>query len=390
MAVTGFTFPRVELDAEARALRAEVRAFLADEEASGGFTATADAWGSGWSSEFSRKLGQRGWLAITWPKQYGGHERPALHRFIVTEEIVSAGAPVNAHWIADRQSGPLLIRFGSDEVKREILPRIARGACYFAIGMSEPDSGSDLASLRTSAKPVEGGWRINGRKIWNSGTHNCHYMIALVRTAPPDAGNRHAGFSQFVIDLSSPGVEIRPIVNMAGEHHFNETVLDDVFVPSSHVVGEIGQGWMQVISELAIERSGPERFLSSFVVMRELLREITGESNGEAGERGLETMGRLTARLKVLRRMSLGVAALLNEGVSTETEAALVKEVGTRFEGEIVEAARLIAPARPLGQSPDAYAEMLQRAILYVPSSTLRGGTSEVLRGIVARQLGLR
>ena len=386
MSGQGFVFPRVDLGAEAEALRQEVRAFLARERASGGYRPMADCWGSGWSAEFSRKIGQQGWLGMMWPKQYGGGERSALERYIVTEELVSAGAPVAAHWVADRQSGPLLLRFGTEEQRQKILPRIVAGECFFAIGMSEPDSGSDLASLRTAATKVEGGWKLNGRKIWSSGAHHCHYMIVLCRTSPRDEGNRHEGLSQLLVDLKSPGVNIRGIRNIAGEHHFNETIFDDVFVPDGMVVGKIGEGWKQVVSELAIERSGPERFLSTTIVLTEAVRVL----NGGIDDRGAQTVGQLVARLKTLRRMSLGVGKLLTEGKSPVVEAALVKELGTRFEREIIEGARGLLPSTARGQSPDVYQSVLADGILHVPSSTIRGGTNEVLKGIVARELGLR
>ena len=387
MSVTGFRFPLVELGPEQEALRREVRAFLAEELASGGFTPMADCWGSAMSPEFSRKLGARGWLGMTWPKQYGGHERSMLDRYVVTEELLAAGAPVAAHWVADRQSGPLLLRFGTEEQRQSILPRIARGECYFAIGMSEPDSGSDLASLRTSAKKVDGGWVVNGRKIWSSGAHICDYMIALVRTAPKEEGGRHEGLSQFLIDLrNSKGVSIRGIQNIAGESHFNETLFEDVFVPDSMVIGKVGEGWKQVVTELSIERSGPERFLSTFVVLREGLREL----DGDLDERAAQNIGQLVARVKTLRRMSLGVSALLREGKDPVTEAALVKDLGTRYEREVLEGMRALQSGRPVGQSPDAYDRVMREGILHVPSSTIRGGTNEVLKGIVARELGLR
>ena len=381
-----FRFPRVEFGPEERALREEVRGFIREERASGGFTPMADSWGSGWSPEWSRKMGERGWLGMMWPKEYGGGERPALHRYIVTEEMVSAGAPCAAHWVADRQSGPLLLRYGTEEQRRSILPRIAAGECYFAIGMSEPDSGSDLASVRTTATKVDGGWTINGRKIWSSGAHRSHYMIALVRTAPRDMKARHAGLTQFLIDLKSPGIEIRGIRNIAGERHFNETVFDDAFVPDDMVIGEAGDGWRQVTSELAIERSGPERFLSTFPVLTELVREL----GPEPGERDAETVGALAARTMALRRMSLGISRLLDEGEAPEVAAALVKDMGTRFEGELVREARNLLPAQAASQSPDLYGKVLADGVLHVPSSTIRGGTNEVLKGIVARELGLR
>ena len=386
MAADGLHFPKVELGADAVAIRRDVRAFLARELDHGGFTPRADSWGTGMSPEFSRRLGAAGFLGITWPKRYGGREKSALERYVVTEELLAHGAPCAMHWIADRQSGPLLLRFGTEEQRQEVLPRIAKGECYFAIGMSEPDSGSDLASLRTSARKTDGGWLLTGRKIWSSGAHLCHFMIVLCRTSPRHEANRHEGLSQMLVDLKSPGISIRPINNLAGEHHFNETVFDDVFVPEGRVVGRIGDGWRQVVSELAIERSGPERFLSTFTVLKEMVREV----GAEPGERAEVTIGQLVARLKTLRRMSLGVGELLDDGKSPVTEAALVKEVGTRYEREVVEGARQLLPSRPHGQAPDRYGAALADGILHVPSATIRGGTNEVLRGIVARELGLR
>ena len=386
MSANGFRFPAIQLGPEQEELRREVRAFLVEERRNGGFTPMADCWGAGLSPEFSRKLGAQGWLGMTWPKQYGGHERSMLDRYVVTEELLTAGAPVGAHWVADRQSGPLLLRFGTEEQRQSILPRIARGECYFAIGMSEPDSGSDLASLRTSATKVEGGWVVNGRKIWSSGAHICDYMIALVRTAPRDESKRHEGMSQFLIDLKTKGISIRGIKNVAGESHFNETLFENVFVPDSMVIGKVGDGWKQVVTELSIERSGPERFLSTFVVLREAVREL----GDEPGDRAAHNIGQLVARVATLRRMSLGVSGLLREGKDPVAEAALVKDVGTRYEKDLLEVVRPLLPSRPQGQSYDAYGSVLRGGILQAPSFSLRGGTNEVLRGIVARELGLR
>ncbi len=386
MADNGFRFPKMAFPDDVEALRQDIRSFLREERANGGFTPIADCWGSGLSTEFSRKLGQRGYLAVTWPKQYGGQEKTMLHRYVITEELVSAGAPVAAHWVADRQSGPLLLRYGTEEQKKDILPRIAKGECYFAIGMSEPGSGSDLASVRTSAKKVDGGWVINGAKIWSSGAHICHYMITLVRTSPIEDGQKHRGLSQFLVDLSAPGITIRGIKNIANESHFNETLFEDVFVPDDAMLGNEGDGWKQVTSELAIERAGPERFLSTTIILEEAVRAMKDTND----ERIKLAFGQLVARLRTLRRMSLGVSALLQEGESPETEAALVKEVGTRFERELIEGVRLLSPSQPTTQGMSAYHSTLRDGILHIPSSTIRGGTNEVLKGIVARQLGLR
>src|SRR5215203_3451751 len=191
----------------AEQVRAEVREFLAAELAAGSFSRHVDTWLSGVDPSFSRKLGERGWLGMTWPRRYGGHERSAMERYAVTEELLAAGAPVAAHWIADRQSGNAILRYGTEAQKAAMLPRIAAGECYFVIGMSEPDSGSDLASIRTRAvRNGSGDWVVNGAKVWTSNAHLSHYGIFLVRTAPADPSSRHAGMSQLLVDLSLPGI----------------------------------------------------------------------------------------------------------------------------------------------------------------------------------------
>ena len=385
MYVPELRFPPVELPEAAVRLRGEVREFLAQETAAGTFAPHCDSWLSGFSPEFSRKLGERGWVGMTWPRQYGGQERSGLERFVVTEELLAAGAPVAAHWIADRQTGPLLLRYGTEAQRQRFLPGIARGEIYFAIGMSEPDSGSDLASIRTTAHRVDGGWRLSGQKVWTSHAHLSHYMITLCRNSPATE-DRHAGLSQLLVPIASPGVAVRPIPILTGAHHFNEVIFDDVEIPDDLVVGEIGNGWRQVMSELAYERSGPERFLSTFPLFVELVR-VLGESP-EASVAG--SLGRLVARLWTLHQMSLAVAGLLDAGQAPEVEAALVKDLGTRFERESAEAVRLLVSAEPTLGSSDHFEKLLAQAILHAPGFTLRGGTTEILRGIVARGLGLR
>jgi alkylation response protein AidB-like acyl-CoA dehydrogenase len=375
-----FRFEPIDLPPEAEALRGEVREFIAGE------LAAPDAWvpnsdfGSHRSAAFSRRLGARGWIGMTWPTQYGGGGRSMLERYVVTEELLAAGAPVGAHWIADRQSAPLLLRFGSEAQRRQFLPGIARGESFFCIGMSEPDSGSDLASIRTRAVPVDGGWEVTGAKVWTSYAHESHYAITLVRTGAAGA-DRHQGLSQVILDLASPGVAIRPIVNLAGDHDFNEVVLDHVFIPAERLVGAPGDGWRQVTSELAFERSGPERFLSSCQVLVELIRRAGAEAEPSIAE----AVGRLAAQLWTLRRMSLSIAGMLQAGETPNLEAALVKDLGNAFEREVPELVRGLA-GRRRGDRLDA---VLAEAILHAPSWTLRGGTREILRGIIARGLGL-
>jgi alkylation response protein AidB-like acyl-CoA dehydrogenase len=373
----------------AEQVREEVREFLAAELAAGTFEMHVDTWLSGVDPAFSRKLGERGWLGMTWPKQYGGHERTAMERYAVTEELLAAGAPVAAHWIADRQSGPNLLRYGTEQQREEILPRIAAGECYFVIGMSEPDSGSDLASIRTRAvRNGDGDWVANGAKIWTSNAHHSHYGIVLMRTSPPGDGPRgkHQGLTQFLVDLSLPGITINPIRILDGGHHFNEVVFEDVVIPGDMLLGEEGNGWHQVTAELAFERSGPERFLSTYPLVAEFARRV-----GDAGDpAALATLGRLSARLLALRQMSLRIAAALDRGELPDIPAALVKDVGTTFEGDLVEEIRKVVDITPSLESPDPLSRALAEAQLHQPGFTLRGGTNEILKGIVARGLGLR
>lgn len=362
-------------------LRAEVRAFLAEELKGYGPYERAQSW-MGFDREFSRKLGRKGWLGMTLPKAYGGHERSALERYVVVEELLAAGAPVAAHWIADRQSAPLLLRHGTEAQRRDILPRIAAGECFFAIGMSEPESGSDLASVRMRALPVAGGFRVTGTKVWITYAHEADYMILFCRTDP--SAERHGGTSQLLVDLKTPGITISPIRDVAGEHHFNEVTFEDVFLPETALVGQLGDGWNQVTGELAFERSGPDRFLSSFALLRQLIAVLSAAPSGEARR----AIGRLAAHLMVLRHLSQSVAGMLNAGENPMLQATIVKDLGAVLEQEIPEISRALVPAA--GVENAEFGAVFARTLLAAPSFSLRGGTREILRGIIARGLGLR
>lgn len=370
-----------ELPPDCERLRAEVRDFLAQTLGDLPPHERARNW-SGYSPEFSRALGQRGWIGMTWPRRYGGGERSMLERYVVLEELLAAGAPVSAHWVADRQSGPLLMRYSPEVLAPGLLPRIARGECHFCIGMSEPDSGSDLASIRTRAVRDGDGWRISGRKVWTSAAHKAHYMIALVRTAPPGA-DRHAGMSQFLVDMRSPGLTIRPIVNQLGEHEFNEVTFDEVPVPAHHLIGAEGEGWHQVTTELTFERSGPERYMSSTQLMLEMLDAADADNPHHQ-----LVLGRLAAQYATLRQMSLGVAGMLAAGQNPGLAAAAVKDQGALLEQGLPDLAHELFGGR---MPPESDLARVQRhLVLATPSFSLRGGTREILRGMLAKGMGLR
>lgn len=367
------------LSRELDELRGEVREFLQYERAQGSFIPRADSWIVSSDIDFTRKLAARGWLGMTIPTEYGGHNRSPLERFVVVEELIAAGAPVAAHWVSDRQVAPGLLNVGTEEQKQRYLPGICSGETLFAIGMSEPDSGSDLASVRTRGVQVDGGWAVTGTKVWTSGAHTAQFVQALIRTGAAGE-SRHDGLTQVLIPLSTRGVEIRPIKSMGGGHHFNEVVFTDVFVPDTDVLGQVGQGWAQVTSELAYERSGPERLLSTMPLLRLL---------ADRGSVDGPTLGRLMSRAWCLREASISVATSLSDGHAPDSAAAVVKELGTRFEREVIDAARMSGVAADFDAS-DELAGMLAHAQMISPTATLRGGTNEILRGIVARAIGVR
>jgi alkylation response protein AidB-like acyl-CoA dehydrogenase len=388
--MNGLTFapPPASLP-ETEALRQDIRAFLATELKDRTAHQRAASW-SGEDPDFSRKMGAKGWIGMMWPKRYGGHERSAFDRYVVLEEMLAAGAPVGYHWIADRQSGPNILRNGTEAQRETILPKIAAGEGCFCIGMSEPDSGSDLAAARTRAQHVQGGWLVNGTKVWTSNAHLADYMILFCRTGAKAENDRHAGASQFLVDMKQAqkaGMTVRPILDMRGHHHFNEVAIEDLLLPDDALLGKEGDGWSQVTAELAFERSGPDRFLSAFTLLVETLRAL----GPDAPDRAAIAIGRITSHILALRRLSRSVAAMLQAGEDPALQASLVKDLGNVLEQETAEVVRLLVDVEPsevAGNAP--LVSVLAHLIMTAPSFSLRGGTREILRGIIARGLGLR
>lgn len=362
-------------------LRQEVRQFAQEHVKPLDKTVRAYSWG-GRDEDMSRRMAERGWLGMTWPTTYGGGGRSMLERYVMLEEMLAVGAPMGWHWSADRQMGPLLMRYAPDTLAPRILPRIVKGECSFCIGMSEPDSGSDLASIRSKARKAEGGWIINGRKVWTSGAHHAHYMVALVRTRERTV-DRHAGMTQFLVPMDLPGIEVRPIYSQLGSHTFNEVVLDDVFVPDDHLIGTEGEGWQQVTSELKFERSGPERYMSSTPLMAEMLEVADPQDNKQA-----EALGKLVAKYAALRQLSQGIALMMSQGQDPALAASVVKDQGALLEQSMPGIAHELF-AEHVGTGSDLE-EVMNVITLAAPSFSLRGGTREILRGIIARGLGLR
>ena len=374
------------IPAEDEALRTEVRAFLSEAVREMPAHVRARSWG-GYDTQFSRELGRRGWLGITLPKKYGGAGRSPFARYVLVEEFLNFGAPVGSHWIADRQSGPLILKYGTEAQKQYYLPRICQGEAFFCIGMSEPNAGSDLASVKSRAVPNEKGFVLNGQKIWTTNAQHCHFMIALVRTSG-ESTDRQKGLSQVIVDLSLPGITVRPITDLSGDSHFCEVFFDNVQLPPDAMIGQEGGGWEQVTAELAFERSGPERLFSSIVLFDEWLAFVrTGAGHTPEAVR---LAGKVFTQLAPLRAMSVAVQEKLTQGESPIVEAALVKDLGTSVEQMIP---ALIADDLFSRESESVPLELLL-TLNYVtevaPSFSLRGGTRDILRGMIARGLGLR
>ncbi len=384
------------LTPEQHAFKQEIRAFLEQELAHE--TVMEDGWIAGFSLEFSRKLGAHGWIGLTWPKKHGGQEKTYLDRVILTEELLRAGAPVAAHWLGDRQVGPALLAYGSEEQKAEILPRLTRGEIVFCLGMSEPGAGSDLASLRTKAVEEGDHFVITGQKIWTSFAHVADYVYLVART--DSHVPKHKGISEFLIDMKLPGITVRPLVDITGEHHFNEVFFDSVRVPKRWLIGEKNRGWYQIASQLDYERSGIERLLSNYPLFRDTMK--------YAQETGLTTdplvrnqLAQLQIELEMGRLLVYRVAWMLTKGGVPNYEAAMAKCFCTEVEQRIAQTVSsllgdyaVLLPGPPAGRAGSPAARLAGRAAreyLYAPAYTIQGGTSNILRNIMAiRGLGLQ
>jgi alkylation response protein AidB-like acyl-CoA dehydrogenase len=355
-------------------LRVVTRQFLDTWRTEHGDFTRPDNWMRGFDPDFSRGLSELNLIGLTWPVEYGGRGLGNVARLAVTEELLRVGAPTGAHWIGDRQIGPSIIRHGNPTLREQFLPAIIAGKFTFCLGMSEPEAGSDLASVKTRAARISGGWIVNGRKVWTSGAHHATHMYLLARTA--DGARKHHGLSEFLVDMNSTGISVSPIKDIAGEHHFNEVLLEDVFVPQARLLGTEGEGWRQVTDQLAFERGGPERFMSSYPVLVELLTAGPEVTDGVRHE-----LGELTARFSTLRQLARRVAAALDDGTAPALEAATLKLLGNTFEHDVLGVAQhayAIADRMPGPRYFDA--------LMASPGFGIRGGAAEVLLSMIARQ----
>lgn len=363
----------VELQAEAReiALEAATRSPFPE-----------DSWLVGFDPEFTEELGARGWIGMTWPVEEGGHGRSPLERFVVYEQLLMHGAPVCAGWFADRQIGPTLLQYGTEDQRRRWLPDIVAGRSVWCIGMSEPDAGSDVASLRTRAQRSRDAWVVDGAKIWTSGAARADWCYLIART-DPDAP-KHLGLSELIVDMRSPGITVSPIEDMTTNEHFCEVTFDEVRVPAANLVGELNGSFRQVMRQMEHERGGIDRLVSNHALYRDLRAAGVLRADDPVGRQAIariETAYRI-GRQHVLREM-LGQAP---PGFS-----AVSKIFGTELEVELAElCAAHMGPAALLWGPETGLGGRAARAVCYSPAYTIMGGTVTILRNIIAeRMLGL-
>lgn len=356
-------------------LRALARDVTARWREAGRYTPSNDAWMRGFDQAFSRELAGLGLIGMTWPSRVGGGEYSNVARLAVTEELLRAGAPVAAHWIGDRQIGPALLRHGTEELQAEILPGIASAESVFCLGMSEPQAGSDLAAVRTRAEAVDRGFLVTGRKTWTTNAHRATHAYVLART--DDTGRKHEGLTELVVDMDSPGITVSPIVDISGEHHFNEVAFEQVFVPAHRVIGTVGHGWRQVIEQLSFERGGPERILSTYPLLTSLIDELQRRDDLDLRAE----LGFLIARLATLRKLCFDIARAVDQGSAPVQEAATLKLLGTAFERDVIEVAR-----RALGGERTGLDSAFGSALVASPGFGIRGGASAVLLSIIVKQ----
>jgi alkylation response protein AidB-like acyl-CoA dehydrogenase len=378
---------------EQEQFRKEVRDFLEKELPPGTDIIPEDGWVNGFSPEFSRKVAQQGWIGLTWPKEYGGQERSYLDRLILTEEILRYGAPVSAHWFGDRQMGPSILAHGTEELKQEFLPRIIRGEITFGIGQSEPEAGSDLVSIKTRADEKDDHYLVNGQKLWTSGAHQADYLYMIART-DPEATKKHKGISEFLVDLKSDGITVNPLTDLSGGIHQTEVFLDNVKVPKKYLVGEKNRGWYQIMSQLDYERSGIERLMSNYPIFRDIKTWSKAADLSQRVKAQIRTqIAELEIQFEVGRLLCYRIAWMLSNGIVPNYETAMTKFYCTEFEQRLANTATQILGLYGQLLPRSKFALLSGRAtrnFLYSPAYTIQGGTSQIMRTIVAtRGLGL-
>jgi len=380
---------------EQNKLRQDVRSFLEEELRQGTFTPACDAWIMGHDPEFSKKVAAKGWIGLTWPKEYGGQGLSYVDRLIVTEEMLRYGAPAACHWFADRQIGGAILHYGTEEQKTELLPKILKGEAYVGLGMSEPEAGSDLASLQTRATEDGDDYVVDGQKVWTSGAQFMNYIYLVARTDPDEP--KHKGISEFIVETNLSGITVSPLTDITGGQHFNEVFFDSVRVPQKYLIGEKNKGFYQILNQLDYERSGMERLMGNYPLFDALIQYTKDtKSNGKPLSQDpiiRHKLAQLKIEFEVGRLQIYRVAMVMDEGRAPNWESAMSKAYSTTFEQHLASTAMdilgLYAQLSPeskwvpvRGMAHDSY--------LASKGYSLQAGTTEILKNILAlRKLGL-
>jgi alkylation response protein AidB-like acyl-CoA dehydrogenase len=375
---------------EQNKFRQEVRNFLEEEVKRGYWEPACDAWIQGFDPEFSKRVAKRGWIGLTWPKEYGGQGLSYIDRLILTEEMLRYGAPAACHWFADRQIGGSIVTYGTDEQKRELLPKIIAGEAYIGLGMSETEAGCDLASLQTRATEDGDNYIINGQKTWTSGGSFVNYFYLLARTDPESP--KHRGISEFIIPADLPGINRIPMIDITSTEAWNDVFFDEVRVPKKCLIGEKNRGFLQALQQLDYERSGMERLMGNYPLFDAIVQ-FTKENNLSQESVIRNKLAQLRIEFEVGRLLIYRVALVMDEGRAPNREAAMSKAYSTAFEQRLAKAAMEILG--PYGQllSDSKLAPIRGLAVhSYLASKgySLQAGTSEILKNVLAtRGLGL-
>jgi len=390
---------RLAFTKEQEEFRQEVRDFLKAELEAGTFTTTAGVMVGKPSQEFSKKMAKKGWIGITWPKEYGGQERTYVDKMILIEELIKVKAPIGYHFGADRQVGPAIMSFGSDWQKEHFLPRIvnAEDKINFCLLFSEPDAGSDLVAVATRAEKDGDYYVINGQKVWTSGGHLAANGWMLAKTTFDTSMPAHKTCSEFIVDMKTPGVTIRPIINAVGEHSFNEVFFDDVRIHEKYRVGEEGAGFKQIMAQMDYERAGIERILQNYPIYEKLVKHV-GEMKNQGRNDAFycwarDQVAQLEIEFNAGRMLCYYTAWMVDQGEKPSGQAALTKAYCTQYEQRLNDVAtKVLGPVSQIREGVEwsAFDGDLATAYLWGPSYTLQGGSVEVLKNIVAfRGLGL-
>lgn len=370
---------------EQNKFRQEVRDFLEEELKKGTYEPACDAWIMGYSPEFTKKVSARGWIGLTWPKEHGGQGRSFIDRLILTEEMLRYGAPAACHWFADRQIGSAILHYGTPEQKKELLPIIIRGEARVGLGMSEPEAGSDLASLQTKATETPEGYTIDGQKVWTTGAQFVNYIYLVARTDP--AAPKHRGISEFLIKSDLPGITIRPLIDITGAHHFNEVFFDGVKIPKTNLIGEKNKGFYQILNQLDYERSGMERLMANYPVFDAIIKYVKENKPLSQDPLIRARLAQLKIEFEVGRLHIYRVAAVMDENRAPNWEASLSKAYCTAFEQRLGSAAIEILGLYGQLHHDSKWVPLHGMALESYLSSkaySLQAGTSEILKNILA------